>query len=243
MNMTGSNKADAAPGRVVYLVLISRLLLFLLFQALVALALQSWEASEKYWLLTATLTNIVSISLLYILFRQEGKSYFRIFSFSRKTVRKDLFIFIGLVVVTVPIALGPGYLLVSILWEDATVPVTMMFGPIEKGLVYMLLIAFPVTIAFAELATYFMYVMPQLEKRLKVKWIAVLLPVMLLSIQHCTLPFIPDLSFILYRGLMFLPFATMIGISLYLRPTLFPYFAIFHGLMDFGTAYMFLAEL
>jgi len=32
----------------------------------------------------------------------------------------------------------------------------------------------------------------------------------------------------------------LIGISLYKRPALFPYFAILHGVMDLGTAVMFL---
>ena len=82
-----------------------------------------------------------------------------------------------------------------------------MFCPIESWMVYVLMVAFPITIVFAELATYFVYVMPRLQSRIKSKWFAILLPVLFLSIQHCTLPFIPDFSFILYRGLVFLPFA------------------------------------
>ena len=66
--------------------------------------------------------------------------------------------------------------------------------------------------------------------------------VLFLSLQHITLPFIPDLKFILYRGLVFLPFAALIGIALYKRPTLFPYFAILHGVMDMGTAVMFVVK-
>jgi len=119
----------------------------------------------------------------------------------------------------------------------------MMFRPIESWMVYVLMVAFPVTIALAELATYFVYVMPRLRNRLKSKWLAVLLPVLFLSVQHCTLPFIPDFSFILYRALVFLPFAFLVGISISFRPSLFPYFAVFHGIMDFGTAMMFLMEL
>jgi hypothetical protein len=46
-------------------ILTSRLGLFLIFQALIALLASSWETSEHYWLLTATLTNIVSIILLH----------------------------------------------------------------------------------------------------------------------------------------------------------------------------------
>ena len=178
-----------------------------------------------------------------MLFRQDGNKYFEIFSFNKASFNKDIFIFLGLAVVSVPIVFVPGYYLSVLIWGDPNVPAEMMFGPIEKWLVYILMIAFPVTIAFAELATYFVYIMSKLKKQMNVKWLAVLLPILFLSIQHCTLPFIPDLNFILYRALVFLPFSILLGVSIYYRPSLFIYFAILHGIMDFGTTLMFLIEI
>lgn len=223
-----------------WLLLGSRLILFLIFQAAIALFFNSWETSQKYWLLTATLTNMVSIILLNSLFKREGSSFLKLFRFNRETLRKDLLIFIGLTLLMGPVAFFPNSFLSSWLWDNAEIPFKMMFQPIEPWLLYVLLVAFPVTIALAELATYFGYIMPRLERQVGSKWISVLLPVLFLAIQHCTLPFIPDARFILYRGLVFLPFALMLGVSLKLRPSLFPYFTVLHGVMDFGTAMMFL---
>lgn len=220
----------------------SRLVFFLLFQAIVALLVSSWHKSVQYWLLTATLTNLVSIALLLFIFRKEGKNYFSLFRINRSKFKADILIFLGIVIIIVPVVFAPGYFLSLLLWNDINTPTEMMFGAIEPLLLYVLLIAFPVTIAFAELATYFGYIMPKLKDQLKNKFFAVLLPVLFLSIQHCTLPFIPDLNFIIYRGLVFLPFAILIGISIFYRPSLFIYFAVLHGLMDFGTAIMFLLE-
>ena len=227
----------------IYPVLVSRLLLFLLFQIIIALILGSWSKSEKFWLLSATFTNAVSITFLIFLFRNEGQNYLAIFRINRTSFRKDILIFAGIVLITGPLIFFPGYFLSLFIWSDPSIPAKMMFGPIESWLVYFLLIAFPLTIAFAELATYFVYIMPRLKSRMKFKWLAVLLPVLFLSIQHCTLPLIPDLSFILYRALVFLPFAFLIGISIYFRPSLFPYLAVLHGIMDFGTVLMFLLEI
>lgn len=224
------------------LLLGSRLVLFLIFQALIAWMISSWERAENYWLLTATLTNMVSIALLIFLFKREGKNYFRIFSFNRASQRKDLLIFAALALLSIPMVMLPGHFLSVLIWGDPNVPTGMMFGPVEKWLVYLLLVAFPVTIAMAELATYFRYIMPKLALHFKRKWLAVLLPVIFLSIQHCTLPFVPDFSFILYRALAFLPFAALIGVSIHYRPSLFIYFALLHGLLDFGTAMMFLID-
>ncbi len=228
------------PGLIVLLG--SRFLLFLIFQAVIAFILSSWSRSEGYWLLVATLTNLVSITILWFLFRREGLSYCGLFRFSRSTFLKDILIFLGLVLLCGPVVFGPDYLLSAWLWDDPTIPYEMMFPPVEKWLAIVLLFAFPVTIVFAELATYFAYIMPRLAGRMRSKWLAVFLPVLFLSMQHMTLPFIPDLKFILYRGLVFLPFAALIGIALYKRPNLFPYFAILHGVMDMGTAVMFVVD-
>jgi hypothetical protein len=53
-----------------------------------------------------------------------------------------------------------------------------------------------------------------------------------LGLQHCFLPFIANGGFLLWRALMYLPFALYAGLMLKLRPTLMPYFAILHVLMD-----------
>lgn len=213
----------------------SRLFLFLIFQLFIALLLNSFEQSAKYWILSASLTNVLSITALIYLFKLEGLRFFDLFSFDKTSLKKDILVFLGITLICGPIVFLPNYYLSIWLWGDSAIPYKMMFKPIPLTMVFVLFILFPITIAFGELATYFGYIMPRLKDHLKSKWLGVLLPVLFLSAQHCTLPFIPDFKFLLYRLLMYFPFACLIGISLYKRPKLFPYFAIMHGLLDFGT--------
>jgi hypothetical protein len=222
--------------------LFSRLLLFGFFQTLIAFALHSWTASTKYWLLTATLGNIASIVLLIILCRREGIKYLSIFRFSKRERKKDLLLFLALALLSMPLVLFPGPALSKMLWGHTDYDQQLLFQPIPVYLIYFLLFAFPVTIAFAELATYFGYILPRLKIRMKSKWLVVLLPVFFLSIQHCTLPLVFEAKFILLRALMFLPFAIMLGIAINKRPTLLPYFAVLHGLLDAMTVMMLLVE-
>lgn len=213
----------------------SRLMLFLVFQLLIALLLSSFEQSVKYWLLSASVTNLFSIIFLIYVFKSEGLRFLDLFRVDKTSFKKDILLFLGLTLVCGPVFFFPNYYLSIWLWGDSAVPYNMMFNPIPLPLIYALLVLFPVTIAFGELATYFGYIMPALKKQLNKKWLAVFFPVLFLSAQHCTLPFIPDLKFLIYRLLMYLPFACLIGITLYNRPKLFPYFAIMHGLLDMGT--------
>ncbi len=223
--------------------LFSRMLLFALFQGLIAFIFGSWLESVKYWILTATLTNIISIILLRILLNKEGVNFLSLFKFDIHLWKKDLLIFLGLAVMIIPLVLLPNFYLNQWIYGSSNHYAEIMFQPLPKFLIFILLITFPLTIAFAELATYFAYVMPRLKMKLNSQVLTVLIPAIFLSIQHCTLPLVFELDFILFRGLVFLPFAIFIGISLYVRTSLLPYFAIFHGLLDAMTVVMLLNEI
>ncbi|MFA5849884.1 MAG: hypothetical protein WC833_08370 [Bacteroidales bacterium] len=212
--------------------LVSRLILFAFFQAIIALLLSSWTESQKYWILVGTIVNIVSICLLVRLQKNEGKKFLDIFRFDTKTWRRDLLYFTGMVFFIIPLAMVPNYLLGMWLWSDPAVPSYILFQQIPDGLAYVLLVAFPITIAFAELATYFGYIMPRLEKIISQKWLVVFLPAIFLSVQHCCLPLVFDYKFIIYRGLVFFPFALFLGYVLRKKPGLLPFLAILHGFMD-----------
>ena len=223
-----------------WLMLISRCVLFAGFQALIALILagagqsSAWEASARWWPFVVILTNIVSIYLLVRLFKAEGKRYLDILRFSRDTVKKDLLWFFGSGIIGLPIAAAPMNTLAAALFGDAMIPVNMMFHPLPAWAM-MVSILFPLTIAFAELPTYFGYVMPRLATQLKNGWVAWLLASLFLALQHMFLPLIFDGRFLLWRAGMYFPFALFAELLLKLRPGLLPYFAIVHALIDIST--------
>lgn len=228
-----------------WLMLVSRPILFILFQALFALGLKitdspaAWEESARWWVFAVILTNFTSIILLYWLFRAEGKRYLEMFRFSRQTLRTDLIWFFGSGLVGLPIAAAPMNTLAAAIFGDAMQPIHMMFRPIPTWALILGLL-FPLTIAFAELPTYFGYVMPRLTTQLKNSWLAWAIASFFLAFQHCFLPFIFDGRFLLWRLGMYLPFAFFAGLLLKLRPSLLPYFVVVHALIDVSTLSVYL---
>ena len=108
-------------------------------------------------------------------------------------------------------------------------------GPITSGFVF-----FPILQGLAEIPTYMLYALPRLEARGVRPWLAVSAASFSLSAQHIFAPFILDGRFILYRLVMFLPFAILIAQVMRWRPRLMPYMAVIHILMDMSVAVMFL---
>jgi hypothetical protein len=227
-----------------WLMLISRSVLFLLFQALIALTLyttgttSAWDESARYWTLIVSLANFISIYLLIRLYNVEGKRFLDLFKFSRAEWKKDLLWFIGFSILALPIVGAPREPLAKAIFGDAMIATNMLFRPIPTW-AFVLSFLFPLTIAFAELPTYFAYAMPRLSGQIN-GWLAWLFASFFLAAQHMFLPTILDGGYLLWRFGMFLPFALLTGLALKLRPTLLPYLVIVHALLDVTTVLVYL---
>ena len=228
-----------------WLILISRSVLFLLFQGLIALVLlaagtpSAWDESARWWTFLPIFANIVSVYLLVRLFRAEGSRYLDAIKFSRATFKTDLLWFLGSSLIGMPIAAAPMNVLGKAMFGDPMVPIDMLFIPLPAWALVVSLL-FPLTIGFAELPTYFGYVMPRLAVHLKNGWAAWLIAAFFLGAQHMFLPLILDGRFMLWRFLMYLPFALFAGLMLKLRPTLLPYYMIVHALVDVSAVSVYL---
>jgi hypothetical protein len=225
--------------------LISRSVLFLLFQLLIALmsaltgTSAAWDESSRWWTLIAALANFVSIYLLTQVFRAEGMRYFEMFRISRQGWKADLLWLFGFTILGIPLAAVVKDPLAVAIFGDAMIPTRMLFQSLPAW-AFALSFLFPLTIAFAELPTYFGYVMPRIEAQLRNGWLAWLITSFFLAAQHMFLPLILNGGYLLWRLGMFLPFALFTGLVLKFRPSLLPYFVIVHALMDITTVLVYL---
>jgi membrane protease YdiL (CAAX protease family) len=230
-----------------WLMLVSRSLLFLFFQGLTALAfflagsMQPWSESARWWVLTIIPANLVGIYLLVRLFEAEGKRYLDILRFSKASLGKNLLWLLVILAIGLPIAVFPINALASLIFGNTTTPTNMLFQSLP-GWALIVGLLFPLTIAFAELPIYFGYVMPRLASQMKNGWVAWLIAAFFLGLQHCFLPLILDGRFMLWRLAMYLPFALFAGLLIKQRPSLLPYFAVVHALMDISTLAVYLTK-
>lgn len=222
-----------------------RLLLFLVWQATIAAVLgltgepTPWQAAVAWWPVAAILTNLISFGLLRSLARREGLQYRHLIGadWRREHLGKDLLALLVVFLLAGPLAYQANLGLASLLFGDAELAVALFVQPLPRSIAWVVFL-FPLTIAPVELPTYFAYVMPRLTARWSSPWLAVVVSAFWLSAQHMTLPFIPDLRFILWRTGAFIPLALLLGVSIRLRPRLLPYLMVAHGIMDFPVAYM-----
>lgn len=229
-----------------WFMLISRIGLFIGIQAIFALgfflagSVSAWENSASWWPFVVTITNFICVVLMVQLFNQDGKSFWNIFRLDKEHIKSDLLVFVGLLILVGPVSYLPNVLLGGYLFGDPLRALDLLLRPLPLWAAYASIFMFPVTQGLAELSTYFGYVMPKLESQGLHRWLAITIPSFMLGIQHIGVPFLFHPSYLVWRGLMFIPFAFLLGIVLHWRPRLLPYLATVHVLMDMSFAVMLL---
>jgi hypothetical protein len=223
--------------------LIARTALFAMTQAVIAFIFwlqgvqDPWQASQGWWTVVALIGSMIGLMLLVWRLRCEGDSYRALFIIDRSHILRDVLVTLALIVASIPLILVTSTAAINALFSDPAIPQAIMFRPLPLW-AWLLQLLFPVFVALSELPTYFGYARPRVETLTGRAWLAVGLSAFWLAAQHMALPLVFDWHFMLYRLLMFLPFALLVGVSLRLRPRLLPYFAVVHGLMDMSMALM-----
>ncbi len=222
----------------VYGGLFGRAAAFLAFQLLLAAlfaargADDAWRRSADYWLVSLALGNMANLIWLKWAMRKEGRLLRELFSWRRAGIRRDLLWLVGVGLVSGVLASLPNPLLARALFGSAEAPAAMMFRPVAPWVAWIVLFAFPLLHGAAELPHYFGYVRPRLEALGHSRLASVVVCSLVLSAQHVVMPLLFDWSYLVWRGLMFLPFALWLGWALARRPTLLPWLAGLHVLLD-----------
>jgi hypothetical protein len=232
-----------------WFMLVSRIVLFGLFQLLIAGVLwfqgysDAWTESARWWPFGIILTNIFCLVALKQLLNREGLDFWNMIQLQRDSIKADIFTVLILLLLLGPIGFFPNLLLGQALFGSSQIALNLYIQPLPLWAIWTSIILFPLSQGLAELPTYFGYVMPRLEKQTGNKYLSIILPALFLSAQHINAPLIIDYRFILWRLLMFLPFAFAIGFILRWKPRLLPYLMVIHFLMDLSlTPFFFLAK-
>lgn len=234
-----------------WLLLPARTIFFLVAQAFIALMLlivsgiSDWQASAAWWPMAVALADIFCLYLLIRWYRKEGKNFFSEFRFFRESFWKDLGIVLLTMIIGGPLSVLPNILLSTWLFGNPEATLDLFVGSLPLWAVIISGILFPLGQALTEIPMYMRYIAPRLEAKTSNNpglkpWLAVGFASLFLSLQHITAPLVFDVRFILWRGLMYLPFAIYVGILIRWRPRLLPFICVIHWLMNLSFVFMYL---
>jgi membrane protease YdiL (CAAX protease family) len=191
---------------------------------------------RNWWTVYGTLIDIACLALLFWLTRTEGTKLFKLISFDKRRIKKDLLHGIGIFIVVFPLAVFGGSMLAGKLAYGSFLP-SLPEGAFIRTLPLWAVIysrtIWWVIWSFTEELTFQGYALSRLQVLTRYKWLAVLWVAFGWSLQHSFLPFI-DLRHALYLFIMFLPLTLALQWA-YLRLGRLMPVIIAHWLMDLSS--------
>ncbi len=228
------------------LLVLARFLFLLLAQGAVAALLlalhhrEPWHEAGYWWNIYGTLVDIGCLILLGRYTRREGIRIRDLVGPIRLRRCQDILLGLGYFAVVFPVFVGSGYVAQRIFYGSSPHnPGSYVFEPHAMPLwsvLYALSIWWMIWSPTEEI-TYQAYALPRLQALSKRTWVAFLVVGFCWSAQHCALPFVPDVRFVAFRTLSFIPGA-FVMMAIYWRTRRLAPLIVAHWPMDIAGALM-----
>ncbi len=208
-----------------------RCVLFLTVFCLISLIFRSpYTAIGKWWTAVAIVCNMITLAILSLFCRRNGLTYQQLLNF--KAGKTKITTVIILVFITVVLGMCGLYLAGFVCYGAFPYLDKTMIEPIPLWLAIVVLLLLPITTTLAEDGLYLGYAINSTASN---PWINASCAAFFYALQHSFIPFYPDIIFMLYRFMSFLPLTVFI--CFWYRKNRDPLpFMIGHFLLNVATA-------
>ena len=206
------------------------ILVFLTFSAVTGKDLAD---ISNIWSVAASIINIVFVLALALITKKQG-GYLKLINYEKgKTRPKQVFAMIGIILL---VGMAGMYLAGWICYGVIPYAAPMMIAPIPLVLAVINLIVLPVSTALAEDSLYLGCGVRQFEN----KFASIIVPAFFFAVQHSFIPTLPDVRYIIYRFISFLPLTVILCMHYHKHKNPLP-IMIGHAVIDMATAGQILA--
>ena len=185
------------------------------------------------WSVVASCVNIITIAALIVLTKNVGGLKKLINYEKGKTSPK---LAIGMSILVLCLGMGGMYLAGFLCYGVIPYGAPVMVAPVPVPLAAVNLILLPVSTAIAENSIYLGCGVNAMKNR----YLSVILPAFFFALQHSFIPTLPDIKFMVYRFLSFLPLTIVLCIIYRKNRNPMP-IMIGHAVIDLSTAGMIMA--
>ena len=208
-------------------------LFILVFITVSAVTGKNLSDISNIWSVAASVINILFVLSLVLITRKQG-GYLKLINYEKgKTRPKQAFAMIGIILL---VGMAGMYLSGWICYGVIPYAAPMMIAPVPVVLAVINLIVLPVSTALAEDSLYLGCGVRQFEN----KFAAIIVPAFFFAVQHSFIPTLPDVRYIVYRFISFLPLTVILCMHYHKHKNPLP-IMIGHAVIDMATAGQILA--
>ena len=204
------------------------ILFILVFITVSAVTGKNLSDISNIWSVAASVINILFVLSLVLITRKQG-GYLKLINYEKgKTRPKQVFAMIGIILL---VGMAGMYLAGWICYGVIPYAAPMMIAPVPVVLAVINLIVLPVSTALAEDSLYLGCGVRQFEN----KFAAIIVPAFFFAVQHSFIPTLPDVRYIVYRFISFLPLTVILCMHYHKHKNPLP-IMIGHAVIDMATA-------
>ena len=219
--------------KLILLMPLRSLIFILVFITVSAVTGKNLSDISNIWSVAASIINILFVLSLVLITRKQG-GYLKLINYEKgKTRPKQVFAMIGIILL---VGMAGMYLAGWICYGVIPYAAPMMIAPIPPVLAVINLIVLPVSTALAEDSLYLGCGVRQFEN----KFAAIIVPAFFFAVQHSFIPTLPDVRYIIYRFISFLPLTVILCMHYHKHKNPLP-IMIGHAVIDVATAGQILA--
>ena len=219
--------------KLILLMPLRSLIFILVFITVSAVTGKNLSDISNIWSVAASVINILFVLSLVLITRKQG-GYLKLINYEKgKTRPKQVFAMIGIILL---VGMAGLYLAGWICYGVIPYAAPMMIAPIPPVLAVINLIVLPVSTALAEDSLYLGCGVRQFEN----KFAAIIVPAFFFAVQHSFIPTLPDVRYIIYRFISFLPLTIILCMHYHKHKNPLP-IMIGHAVIDVATAGQILA--
>ena len=219
--------------KLILLMPLRSVLFILVFITVSAVTGKNLSDISNIWSVAASVINILFVLSLVLIPRKQS-GYLKLINYEKgKTRPKQVFAMIGIILL---VGMAGMYLAGWICYGVIPYAAPMMIAPIPVALAVINLIVLPVSTALAEDSLYLGCGVRQIEN----KFVAIIVPAFFFAVQHSFIPTIPDVRYIIYRFISFLPLTVILCMHYHKHKNPLP-IMIGHAVIDVATAGQILA--
>ena len=219
--------------KLILLMPLRSILFILVFLTVSAVTGKDLADISNIWSVAASVMNVLFVLSLVLITRKQG-GYLKLINYEKgKTRPKQVFAMIGIILL---VGMAGMYLAGWICYGVIPYAAPMMIAPIPVVPAVINLIVLPVSTALAEDSLYLGCGVRQFEN----KFAAIIVPAFFFAVQHSFIPTLPDVRYIVYRFISFLPLTVILCMHYHKHKNPLP-IMIGHAVIDVATAGQILA--
>lgn len=219
--------------KLILLMPLRSILFILVFLTVSAVTGKDLSDISNIWSVVASIINILFVLALALITKKQG-GYLKLINYEKgKTRPKQVFAMIGIILL---VGMAGMYLAGWICYGVIPYAAPMMIAPIPVVPAVINLIVLPVSTALAEDSLYLGCGVRQFEN----KFVAIIVPAFFFALQHSFIPTLPDVRYIIYRFISFLPLTVILCMHYHKHKNPLP-IMIGHAVIDVATAGQILA--